>query len=66
VETVENFLNIFLYKALRYFMPVENLWIKMASFPQAVESQKVFHRHTEFSTGLSTGLSPKKGGFSTG
>jgi hypothetical protein len=45
---------------------VENLWIKMASFPQPVESQKVFHRHTEFSTGLSTGLSPKKGGLSTG
>jgi hypothetical protein len=46
--------------------PVENLWIKMAGFPQAVDCLKVFHRRGHFSTGFSTEFSTKNGGFSTG
>lgn len=42
METVENFLKVFFHRGLSHFAPVENLWIKLASFPQAIKFCNLF------------------------
>ena len=50
MENVEKVTNQSYAKALRNMQPVENLWKRSGSFPQAVEKKKFLHISLKLST----------------
>lgn len=63
MENVEKLKKVRYLKPLKHHQPVENLWKKLGSFPQAVEKNFFLHRSSKFSTSFYQGFPQKKPSF---